>query len=153
MDREDPKESEKEDRKGKKPMRDTTKMAAAVAVTATVFSPTVRAVLRRGAVQGVAGVLMLADAIGSFARGVGRGIRDANAPGATAAAGEGAASAALAVEAAQEAARAAQEAARAAQQAAEAARSATAGSDAPRRSRKPRTRPSDPEEGGKNPDE
>jgi hypothetical protein len=43
------------------------------AVVATIASPPVRKVVRRGAVLGVAGVLMAGDAITSFARGVGQG--------------------------------------------------------------------------------
>jgi len=48
-------------------------VAIAAAVAAAVFSPRVRGVLRKGAVYGVAGVLVAGDAVGSFARGVGRG--------------------------------------------------------------------------------
>lgn len=55
----------------------------AVAVTAAVFSPRVRQVLHRGAVHGLAGVLIAGDAVTSFARGVGRGLQEAS----TAAAG------------------------------------------------------------------
>lgn len=43
------------------------------AVVAAVASPPVRKVVRRGAVLGVAGVLMAGDAITSFARGLGQG--------------------------------------------------------------------------------
>ena len=49
------------------------KVAAAVAVTAVVFSPRVRGLLRRGAVHGLAGVLTAGDALAAFARGVSRG--------------------------------------------------------------------------------
>ncbi len=59
-------------------------VAIAAAVAAAVFSPRVRGVLRKGAVYGVAGVLVAGDAVGSFARGVGRGAQ--NAASATAAA-------------------------------------------------------------------
>ncbi len=52
-------------------------VAIAAAVAAAVFSPRVRGVLRKGAVYGVAGVLVAGDAIGSFARGVGRGAQNA----------------------------------------------------------------------------
>lgn len=45
-------------------------VAAAVAVVA---SPQVRNVVRKGAVFGLAGVLMAGDAVTSFARGVGQG--------------------------------------------------------------------------------
>jgi hypothetical protein len=43
-------------------------VAVAVAVTAAVFSPRVRGVLRRGAVYGVAGALMAGDAISAAAQ-------------------------------------------------------------------------------------
>lgn len=56
------------------------KVAAAVTLTAAFFSPQTREVLRRGVVHGLAGVLTAGDAIASFARGVGRGIRDPVAP-------------------------------------------------------------------------
>jgi hypothetical protein len=52
-------------------------VAVAAAVAAAVFSPRVRGVLRKGAVYGVAGVLVAGDAVGSFARGVGRGAQNA----------------------------------------------------------------------------
>jgi hypothetical protein len=45
----------------------------AAAVVATVASPQVRRVVRKGAVYGLAGVLMAGDAVVSFARGVGQG--------------------------------------------------------------------------------
>ncbi len=49
----------------------------AVAGTAVAFSPRARRLLRRGAVYGLAGVLMAGDAIGSFTRAAARGARDA----------------------------------------------------------------------------
>ncbi len=52
-------------------------VALAVAATAAVFSPKVRGVLRQGAVYGLAGLLVAGDAVGSFARGVGRGAQQA----------------------------------------------------------------------------
>ncbi len=52
----------------------------AVAVTAAVASPQVRNVLRRGAVYGLAGVLMAGDAVSSLARGVKRGVEQRAAP-------------------------------------------------------------------------
>ena len=52
------------------------KVAAAVAVTAAIFSPRVRELLRLGAVHGLAGVLTAGDALAAFARGVSRGIQD-----------------------------------------------------------------------------
>ncbi|HLZ20825.1 MAG TPA: hypothetical protein VKQ30_01705 [Ktedonobacterales bacterium] len=57
-------------------------VAAAAAITAVVASPQVRNVLRRGAVYGLAGLLMAGDAISSFSKGVGRGIQSATANGA-----------------------------------------------------------------------
>jgi FtsP/CotA-like multicopper oxidase with cupredoxin domain len=52
-------------------------VAIAVAAAAVVLSPRVRNVARQGAVYGLAGVLMAGDAIGSFARGIGRGVQQA----------------------------------------------------------------------------
>jgi hypothetical protein len=99
----------------------------AAAVTAAVFSPKARQMLRKGAVQGLAGVLIAGDALSSFARGVGRGLQAESAdpqPNPSDA------------EAVREAARAAQEAAKAAQAAAEAAQSAAARPKASPRTRK-----------------
>jgi phage-related minor tail protein len=45
-------------------------VAIAVAATATILSPRVRKVLRRGAVYGVTGVLMAGDALSGVARDV-----------------------------------------------------------------------------------
>ena len=94
----------------------------AVAVTAAVFSPRVRQVLHRGAVTGLAGVLIAGDAVTSFARGVGRGLQEAS----TAAPSQNPVEqpTVSATEAAQEATRAAEEATRAAQEAARAAQTA-----------------------------
>ena len=50
-------------------------VAIAVGATAAILSPRVRGVLRSGAVYGLAGALIAGDAIGSLARGVGRGTR------------------------------------------------------------------------------
>ena len=52
------------------------KVAAAIAMTAALFSPRVRGLLRRGAVRGLAGVLTAGDAVAAFARGVSRGIQE-----------------------------------------------------------------------------
>lgn len=49
-----------------------TEVGVAVVVTAALFSPRVRKVLRRGAVYGVAGALKAGDALTSFAKGVSR---------------------------------------------------------------------------------
>lgn len=56
------------------------KVAATAALTAVVFSPRVRDVLRRGAVYGLAGVLTAGDTLWAFARGVSRGVRASMAP-------------------------------------------------------------------------
>jgi len=45
----------------------------AIAATAVALSPQVRGVVRKGLVYGLAGALMAGDALGSLARGVGRG--------------------------------------------------------------------------------
>ncbi len=52
-------------------------VAVAVAATAAIFSPPVRKVLRRGAVYGLAGLLIARDAMVSFGRGVGSGVQQA----------------------------------------------------------------------------
>ena len=57
----------------------------AVAVTAAVASPQVRNVLRRGAVYGLAGLLMAGDAVSALAQGVKRGAQQAAPPEAAAA--------------------------------------------------------------------
>ena len=52
-------------------------VAVAVAVTAAIFSPRARKVLRRGAVYGVTGVLMASDAISAAARNAKAGLATA----------------------------------------------------------------------------
>ncbi len=52
-----------------------TEVAAAAAATVIAASRPARRVLRKGAVYGLAGVLMLGDGVAAFARGVGRGVR------------------------------------------------------------------------------
>lgn len=52
----------------------TPEVGITAAVVAAVATPQVRKAVRRGAVLGVAGVLMAGDAITSFARGLGQGI-------------------------------------------------------------------------------
>ncbi len=54
-------------------------IAVTAAVTAAVFSPGARRLLRRGVVYGLAGALMAGDAITSFARSIGRGVQEAGA--------------------------------------------------------------------------
>ncbi len=54
-------------------------VVVAVAATAAVLSPRVRRVLRRGAVYGLAGVLMAGDAVSSAARNVAPGVQQASA--------------------------------------------------------------------------
>jgi hypothetical protein len=60
-------------------------VAVTAVVTAAVFSPPVRRVIRRGLVYGMAGVLIAGDAIASFARGVGQGVQEAGASAASSA--------------------------------------------------------------------
>ena len=60
-------------------------VAITAAVTAAIFSPRARRVLRRGAIYGMAGVLIAGDAIASLARRVGQGVRQAGASTANAA--------------------------------------------------------------------
>ncbi len=57
-------------------------IAVTAAVTAAVFSPRGRQFLRRGAVYGIAGTLIVGDAITSFARSIGQGFRQMGAPAA-----------------------------------------------------------------------
>ena len=52
-------------------------VAVAVAATAAILSPRVRRLVRGGAVYGLAGVLIAGDAVGSLARGAGRGAQRA----------------------------------------------------------------------------
>lgn len=54
-------------------------VAIVAAVAAAVFSPKVRGWVRRGAVYGMAGVLVAGDAISSVARGVGQSVQQAGA--------------------------------------------------------------------------
>ena len=49
----------------------------AAAVVAAIAAPPVRKAVRRGAVLGVAGILMAGDAVASFARGIGEGAQRA----------------------------------------------------------------------------
>lgn len=53
----------------------TPEAGVVAAATAVLLSPRVRGVLRRGAVYGLAGVLMAGDTLVSFKRGVERGAR------------------------------------------------------------------------------
>jgi uncharacterized protein (DUF1786 family) len=61
-----------------------TEVAVATAATVAVFSPRVRAMLRRGAVLGLAGAMMAGDALATFTRGVARGAQQTAASTATA---------------------------------------------------------------------
>ncbi len=54
-------------------------VAAAAVVVAAIASPQVRNAVRRGAVYGLAGLIVAGDAVSSFARGVGRGVQSATA--------------------------------------------------------------------------
>jgi len=60
-------------------------VAVTAVVTAAVFSPRARRVIRRGLVYGMAGVLIAGDAIASFGRSVGQGVQEAGASAASAA--------------------------------------------------------------------
>jgi hypothetical protein len=51
-------------------------VAVAVAATAAVLSPRVRRLAHSGAVYGLAGALIAADAVTATARGVGRGVQE-----------------------------------------------------------------------------
>jgi hypothetical protein len=78
----------------------------AVAVTTAILSPRVRGLLRKGAVQGLAGALIAGDAVSSFARGIGRGLQaDPAGPSATETVREAARAAEPSTEAAQEVAK------------------------------------------------
>lgn len=52
-------------------------VALAAVVTAALFSPRLRGLLRKGAVHGLAGALVAGDALVAFARGVNDGVQDA----------------------------------------------------------------------------
>ena len=56
------------------------KVGVAVAASAVVFSPRVRGVLHRGAVLGVSGLLLAADAVSGFVRGLVAGVGNGGAP-------------------------------------------------------------------------
>ena|SRR5437588_12522953 len=60
-------------------------VAIVAAVAAAVFSPKVRGWVRRGAVYGMAGILVAGDAISSVARGVGNSVQQAGATAANSA--------------------------------------------------------------------
>jgi len=60
-------------------------VAVTAVVTAAVFSPRARKVIRRGLVYGMAWALIAGDAIASFARSVGQGVQEAGASAASAA--------------------------------------------------------------------
>ncbi len=60
-------------------------VAVTAVVTAAIFSPRARRVIRRGLVYGMAGALIAGDAIASFARSVGQGVQEAGASATSAA--------------------------------------------------------------------
>lgn len=64
-------------------------VGVAVVVSAVVFSPPVRRVVRRGAVYGLAGIMMAGDALAALAGGIGRGVQQVAPATATAAVGAG----------------------------------------------------------------
>jgi len=53
-------------------------IAVTAAVTAAVFSPRGRRVIRRSAVYGLAGIIAVGDAISSFSRNIRNGIQEAS---------------------------------------------------------------------------
>lgn len=79
-------------------------VAVAVAATAAVMSPQVRNLLRCGAVYGLAGVLMVGDAVSSAARNVAPGVQQAAATAAGTVQGAAQQAAAAAASVAEEAA-------------------------------------------------
>lgn len=79
-------------------------VAVAVAATAAVMSPRVRNLLRRGAVYGLAGVLMAGDAVSLAARNVAPGVQQAAATAAGTVQGAAQQAAAAAASVAEEAA-------------------------------------------------
>jgi hypothetical protein len=52
-------------------------IAVTAAVTAAIFSPRVRRLLRKGLVYGLAGAMIVGDTVTSFTRSVGQGIQEA----------------------------------------------------------------------------
>jgi hypothetical protein len=59
-------------------------IAVTAVVTAAVFSPRARKLIRRGAVYGMAGILIAGDVISSAARSFGQGVQQAGAAAANA---------------------------------------------------------------------
>lgn len=59
-------------------------IAVTAAVVAVIFSPGARRLIRRGAVYGMAGVLIAGDAVTSMAKSVGQGVQQAGAAAASA---------------------------------------------------------------------
>lgn len=60
-------------------------IAVTAVVTAAVFSPQVRGLLRRGLVYGLAGAMIVGDTVASFAKSVGQGVQQTGATAAQAA--------------------------------------------------------------------
>ncbi len=54
-------------------------IAVTAAVTATLFSPRARKLIRKGLVYGMAGVLTAGDTLATFAKSVGQGMQQASA--------------------------------------------------------------------------
>ncbi len=54
-------------------------VAVTAVVVAAVFSPSARKIIRRGAVYGLAGILVAGDALASAGKSVGRGVQAAGA--------------------------------------------------------------------------
>jgi hypothetical protein len=64
-------------------------IAVTAAITAALFSPRGRQILRRGVVYSIAGVMVAGDAITSFARNIGQGFRQRGAATPAGTEGEG----------------------------------------------------------------
>jgi hypothetical protein len=60
-------------------------VAVTAVVTAAIFSPQIRGLLRRGLVYGLAGAMIVGDTVTSFAKSVGEGVQQAGASAAQAA--------------------------------------------------------------------
>ena len=55
-------------------------IAVTAAVTAALFSPGVRRMIRKGLVYGVAGLLTAGDTLATFAKGVAHGVQETKTP-------------------------------------------------------------------------
>lgn len=55
-------------------------IAVTAAITAVLFSPRARKVIRKGLVYGIAGILTVGETVTSFAKNVGQGMQQASMP-------------------------------------------------------------------------